>query len=113
VERRALAALGLLASLAACGGSGGEGREATAAISQADLGDEWALRVDSGILRCESNEGRTSATILVDNTVYAVNSQAKYPGHPIEPIWADAPGGRNKKSIYPLIQRGLDLCDGN
>ena len=86
------------------------GREHAERVKRSDYGDAWPLTVDSGTLRCEG----AGAVVFVapDGTEYGVNGMAsKYAD--IDPIWvAPDPSLPNlRKSIGPLIERGLALCD--
>lgn len=81
-------------------------------VSREMLGEEWPLTVASGVLLCKA----PSAVLFrsSDGGLYAVNGMATTQdlGEDIDPIWADHPDEYvPKKSIAPLISRGLELCD--
>jgi len=82
-----------------------------AQISRADFGDEWPLTVDEGELRCEP----PSRVVFTDpdGKEWGVNGMAVTHGYPeIDSIWADNPDFPDtKKSIGPLIDRGLAMCE--
>jgi hypothetical protein len=92
--------------LTGCGGS-----ESHGSVSKADMGSDWPLTVDSGTLHCDALAVTFEAP---DGTEYALNGVARDQTDlpDIEPIWAPDPesGGGLKKSIGPLIDRGLELC---
>lgn len=102
---RGVAAIVVL--LGACTGAA-EGEE----VSAAQFGSDWPLTVDEGHLNCE---GASAVTFTdPDGTTYAVNGTAQetadYPE--IDAIWADSNDNfAPKKTIAPLINRGLDLCE--
>lgn len=79
-------------------------------VSAADFGDDWPLTVQSGVLRC----GRSMAvTFTHGGWEYAINGVARSREgfRPIQEIWQDNPEiPGTKKSIAPLIERGLELC---
>jgi len=83
-------------------------------VSQAEYGDRWPLTLSEGQLRCES----PSWVLLEANSVtYAVNGSAR--GHAkrmgwadANDIWRDSPSGYGKVLMTPLIERGLQLCEG-
>jgi hypothetical protein len=108
--RRIVAVLAVL--FASCSVEGGDGGGGSQEISRQDLGKDWPLTVDSGMLRCE---GVGAVTFTADDgTTYAVNGTARgldqWPD--IDRIWADNPDVKGLKiDISPLIQRGLRLCD--
>lgn len=95
--------------LAACSSGAQEVR-----VTQAEFGDEWPFSVPDGTLRCEGSGGSGAVTFEAQGRLYGVNGTAKSKGLPgIEPIWvADpaAPGLGLKKSVGPIIDRGLQLC---
>lgn len=84
-----------------------------------DIGRGWPLAVKEGLLQCEEE---VVAELIVqrvtfeapNGVVYAVNGHAldaEYP--PIDPIWKKDPTGiAPRVSIGPLIDRGLELCEG-
>lgn len=81
-------------------------------MSRADLGDDWPLTVESGIVRCEG-----AGEIYFDaanGTTYAVNGLAlgRDTAPKIDPIWANNPDIKGTKiNIGPIIDQGLELCD--
>lgn len=82
-----------------------------ALMTQAELGDEWPLTVDEGIVRCE---GAGEVYFEAEGTTYAVNGTAQgASGAPeIDPIWADDPEIEGVKiNIHQIIERGLELCE--
>lgn len=88
----------------------GSGAPVGAPVSQAEFGDAWPLTIDRGTLRCEP----PGAVVFQasDGSDYGVNGIALSQGYPeIDPIWADDPDPLvPKKSIGPLLDRGLALC---
>jgi hypothetical protein len=91
----------------ACGPSGEE-------VTREELGDDWPLTVDSAWVWCQSDQ-----TILMraDGHTYGLNGPAQDAGYPSpDPIWRDDPnmpdGVDAKISLRPLINRGMELCDG-
>jgi hypothetical protein len=87
----------------------------SARVRKSDLGDEWPLKVDEGILECSGARGVGEVTFTAGGVTYAVNGLAKgtkkYKS--IEPIWKDNVQSEVKglkMSIGPLIHRGLKLC---
>ena len=81
-------------------------------MTQAEFGNDWPFSVPEGTLRCEGSEGSGSVTFEAGGTVYGSNGTAKGKGLPgIEPIWvADPAIPGTKKSVGPIITRGLQLC---
>ena len=89
-------------------------QSAPVAISTADvLKGQWPLTVSKGVVRCE---GGSVIFRAADGTDYAVNRTAKtqHPDLPeIKKIWKKdpiIPGART--NIAPVLNRGLELCDG-
>ncbi len=80
-------------------------------VSRADLGDDWPLTVESGVLRCEGS----AVTLESGGTVYYLNGTAKGRGIGEDPasIWADDEANKMglKKSLATLVIMGLDLCN--
>lgn len=107
-----IVAIGLAISLSRGGPpaapGGGQARE-PGYVSRTLLGDDWPLTVADGVLRCEPP---SAVVFRSGGTDYAVNGVATSAGHSyIDPIWAaGASGVAPKKSIGPLIERGLALC---
>jgi hypothetical protein len=116
-QRSILIGISLLA-LSACASSGTDGASGggTSHVSKADMGRQWPLTVDSGVLACSGSSGAGEVTFRApDGTTYAVNGLAKSGGNAdIRPIWAPdrsmGPAMGMKKNISPLIERGLRLC---
>jgi hypothetical protein len=97
----------------------------TAEVRRADLGSDWPLTVESGVLRCADIEvagdpsARSVTFTTTDGTTYAVNATAQEHTDlpPIDPLWADDPAYVEddalrglKITIWPLVARGLELC---
>lgn len=80
------------------------------AVAAGDFGSDWPLTVEEGVVVCSLGQ----VTFVHDEVEYAVNPVAMRTGlyERIEPIRADATSGAAKKSLDPLIDTGLDLCDG-
>ena len=102
--------LGLAAlSWAGCGPSKSD--PYTARVTRQEYGDRWPLTVDSGTLH--NDEGAVLFESDTDRKIYALNGTAKTRnlGMDISPIWANADKGAAgpKKSLGPLIDRGLTL----
>jgi hypothetical protein len=79
-----------------------------------DLGDAWPLTMDAGLLDCHPG-GRVMFT--GNGKTYALNGTAKSAAAAsdwdanINEIWAnDAAWPGTKKSMGPLLDRGLALC---
>lgn len=83
--------------------------EAEGEVSRDELGAEWPLSVERGRLACD----RDAVTFTADGETWALNGVAQTRGFPeIDPIWLDHPSPNiPKKSIAPLIERGLELCE--
>jgi hypothetical protein len=85
-------------------------------ISRDDLGEQWPLTVDAGVLSCESHGGGVHSVFFTDpeGKRYALNGKAEghHPELPlIDQIWAPNPKVPELKiNIGPLIDRGLELC---
>lgn len=87
-------------------------------ITRTDLGKEWPLTVNYGVVACQGKtaDGQplTIATFTgPDGTVYALNGTAKShtDAAAIDPIWAPNPDVAGLKiGIGPLIDRALTLC---
>jgi len=98
----ALLSLQLLVS---CGDSN------TLKVKASDFGADWMLTVSEGELKCEGSGGSGAVSFTSDGTTYAVNGTAmgmRYKD--IDPIWlADTPPVP-KKSLAPLLKKGLTLC---
>ncbi|MGH2788898.1 MAG: DUF2511 domain-containing protein [Actinomycetota bacterium] len=96
----------------ACEESGGSGSvgENEEEMSRSDLGGDWPLTVEEGVVSCE---GAGEVYFTAEGTKYAVNglAQGASNGPDIDAIWADDPGGGGLKiNIGPIIDRGLELC---
>jgi hypothetical protein len=89
-------------------------REEPGFISRDDLGEQWPLTVDAGVLSCESHGGGVHSVFFTDpeGKRYALNGIAE--GHhpelpPIDQILAPNPKVPELKiNIGPLIDRGPD-----
>lgn len=110
-----LAGLFAVVALAGCGGDTGSDPAAAASnealMSADELGDDWPLTVDEGIVRCE---GAGEVYFEAAGKTYAVNGMAIGMSDlpEIDPIWADDPEREGLKiSVHPIIDRGLSLCD--
>lgn len=87
-------------------------------ITRTDLGKEWPLTVDYGVMACEDKTAGGMALQIAtftapDGTEYALNGTAKdhTDAKDIAPIWADNPQTAGLKiSIGPLIDRARALC---
>jgi hypothetical protein len=87
-------------------------------VTHTDLGNEWPLTVEYGVLECDNaTAGQIDLQIATftgpDGTVYALNGTAKDHTNAadIDPIWADDPEVEGLKiSIGSLIDRALALC---
>lgn len=83
-------------------------------VSRAELGDEWPLTVEEGMLRCDGAQQIGAVFFETDGRVYPVNgiARGRSDGPEIDEIWADDPDIPGaKKNIGILIERGLDLCE--
>ena len=99
---------------------------AEAEVTQQQFGKEWPFSVKEGLLACVARGPLKAVTFKANGTVYAVNGGAMtlklgadidriwLPG---EPVWVKDPqtgrqvnAGPRKKSIGPIIDRGLTLC---
>lgn len=92
-------------------------------ISKADMGAQWPLKVDAGVLDCtvvgqlSNGEPIGTVTFTAKGRTYAVNGIAK--GHAkkhgwrdVDEIWKKDPANPGLKiNIGPLISRGLALCE--
>ena len=87
-------------------------------VTRTDLGEQWPLRVDYGVITCQ-NKILTDRVLPIalftapDGTVYALNGTAKShtTAADIEPIWLPNPEVSGLKiDIGPLIDRALALC---
>lgn len=87
-------------------------------VTRADLGNEWPLTVDYGLVGYENKTagGRALKVATLtgpDGTVYALNGTAKSHTNAvlIDPIWAPDPDTTGLKiTIGPLIERALTFC---
>ena len=87
----------------------------SAAVSEAQLKDQWPLTVSSGQVSCVVNPGggKVVTFIASDGKEYSLNGTAKGSGKflPIEEIWKPDPTNPPaKKNIGVLIDEGLKLC---
>lgn len=110
--QRLVPVLVLLLLLLGCSKASDTKGESSGQVSRATLGDEWPLTVEAGELRCDGSGGVGAVTFTAAGKTYAVNGIAKQRGiQAIDPIWAPNPSiPGTKKSIGPLIDRGLELC---
>lgn len=97
--------------LAGCGGAPA-GDTPLGAVTRADFGADWPFAgVDSGALRCEL--GSAVVFRAPDGTDYAINASAR--GIALRE-WHDGAdllsAGQTPGDLQPLIDRGLELCDG-
>lgn len=78
-----------------------------------EYGRTWPLTVDHGTLRCDG-EDKAVTFEAPDGTVYALNGPAKVRslGIDIDPIQLRDPDNPRRGGVGPLINRGLDLCEG-
>lgn len=78
------------------------------AISRAELGDDWPLTIDSGVLACEP----VNEVVIVgpDGRTYGLNGAARGSER-----WADGVeilrDGMTPADLGELIERGLALCE--
>lgn len=84
-------------------------------VTRTDLGSEWPLAVDYGIVTCKDETGNAKSAIFTapNGTKYALNGTAKSftDGADINPIWADDPDVEGLKiPIGALIKHALTLC---
>ena len=86
-------------------------------VTRTDMGDEWPLTVDYGVVACEKHTAGQTVMIATftgpDGVEYALDGTAKShtDAADIEPIWADDPEVEGLKiSIGPLIDRALTFC---
>jgi hypothetical protein len=101
---RSLLAVAVLVVLAGCGQD-----DERLELSREQLGEQWPLTVERGVLACEDRD----LTITADGTTYALGAggDGTGRGEPIDPVHAEdeeLPGAR--KSLGPLISRALELC---
>ncbi len=86
--------------------------EGETVVRRADFGEDWPLTVAGGWLACEAGG---AVTFDARGTTYAVNPLARglrRTYHDISEILADDPENPGqKKDIYPLLKKGLELCD--
>lgn len=95
----------------------------SAPISKGEMGKEWPLKVDAGVLDCtivgrlSGGDPIATVTFTAKGKTYAVNGIAK--GHAkkhgwrdVDEIWKKDPVAPGLKiNIGPLISRGLALCE--
>ncbi len=77
-------------------------------VTAAEFGQEWPLTVREGVLRWEPPN---AVVFVADSREYGLNGMARTAGYDeIDPIWADELDEFiPKKSVGPLIHRGLEL----
>lgn len=94
----------LLTGLVACSGD---------EISKEQLGDDWPLTVESGVLKCIDDNGILLAIIEVNGVEYQLNGAAKSMGYEnIDIIWSNNPSIPGARlSLSPLISKALELCN--
>jgi hypothetical protein len=111
-----LVALALLITVIIAKGGGGSADEAPTSypVSRVELGADWPLTVDAGVLRCVGSPGGPAVTIDVGGTRYALNGTAKTHTDALDlrSIWAEDPelGHGLKKDASPLLDLGRALC---
>lgn len=77
-------------------------------VSRAEFGERLPLTVPEGRLRCE---GSNEITFQWRGAPYTLTGAAEHSAYSdIHPIWAEAPEGRGKKPLAPLVDRGRELC---
>ena len=78
-------------------------------VAAGDFGDDWPLTVEGGTLACSLGQ----VTFVREGVEYAVNPVAQMTGlyQGIDPLRADHPAADAKRSLDPLIDAGLDLCE--
>jgi hypothetical protein len=98
------ASLVLFTGLVACSGD---------EISKEQLGEDWPLTVESGVLKCIEDNGVPLATIEVNGVEYQLNGAAKSRGYEdIDIIWSNNPSiPGTRLSLSPLISKALELCN--
>lgn len=87
-------------------------------ITRTDMGDEWPLTVDYGVVACENDTAGGQPLMIAtftgpDGTVYALNgtAQSHTDAADVEPIWAPDPNLQGAKiEISPLIDHALTFC---
>jgi hypothetical protein len=87
-------------------------------VTKQELGEAWPLTVDEGILSCSGSSRFGEVVLIVQGKKYAVNGVAmgqkingKNAYADISEIQAKDPRIPGiKKSVSPLIDRGLKLC---
>ncbi len=97
-------------------GTGMNFRRPEVRVTAEEYGEHWPFSVPEGLLRCEGEGSLGAVTFEADGVTYALNGTARsltdLPD--VHPIWlpdGDAPPELNlKKSLGPIIQRGLALC---
>ena len=85
-------------------------------VTKAEYGDGWPFTVPAGSLHCYDDplNGRKYVTFShpgEDGVEYAVNGSARDLGYP-ELDKQMMPALPNRVGLTPLIERGLELCDG-
>ena len=77
-------------------------------ITRAELGDDWPLTIDQGVIRCIGSGGIGEVYFVTPElTIYAINDKAIAKGNQADIRSAPFYTGR---SLSPIIDRGLDLC---
>jgi hypothetical protein len=84
-------------------------------ITRADLGAQWPLTVDAGVVGCERGKAiklvAGGKTYALNGTAQAYSKQLGFGWQPVAAIWRDNPDiPGTKVSIAPLIAKGQALC---
>lgn len=87
-------------------------------VTKNDLGKEWPLTVDYGVVNCESKEVggmalKIATLVAPDGKKYALNGTAKShtEAADIQTVWAPDPELAGLKiNMQPLIERALQRC---
>ncbi|MBC3943814.1 DUF2511 domain-containing protein [Erwinia persicina] len=88
------------------------------AVFKKDVGEEWPVKFDRAVLTCLPGGGVFVINPLTD-TYYPLNGTAhsmakagKIKVGNLNSVWLDNPDYAGvKKSISPLLDKGLELCD--
>lgn len=107
----------LLASLVAFSGAAFS-KDNSEAVFKKDLGEEWPLKFDRAVLTCLPGGGVFVMDPMTD-IFYPLNGIAqgqaktgKVKAGEIKAVWLDNPDLPGaKKSIGPMLDKGLELCD--
>lgn len=84
----------------------------TTRVSEAQFGPGWPLRVSSGALACQRQDGADVVLFTTGSgTIYGVNLAALKAGYTsITPIMRSRPGQTSLQALRPLTDKGLALC---